>query len=143
MTDVTISSTDYLKYAAAEGNAILEAALDSLGWLTVDHPEIEEQIERVQDMLDAVRNTLVESAAVFCRDGNDLNTYDDGRPVRTRLDLELGNYYEQRWHPYQDHRINRPHEVATFTTTSGKRKRVVVTAPGHLDAVDVTLRPVE
>lgn len=134
----TPNAVDYLKYAHAEGDSLLVYAADALAQLPVDdRPEIESAIDAVQSVLDAARHMLAESAAAFCRDGNDLNTYADGRPVRTRLDLEPGNYYVHVWHPWIEHRINRPQEIAgAVTTTSGRRKHIVISAPGVLDAVD-------
>jgi len=132
------NAVDYLKYAQAEGDSLLVYAADALAQLPVDgHPEIESAIDTVQSVLDAARHMLAEAAAAFCRDGSDLDTYADGRPVRTRLDLDPGNYYEHVWHPWIEHRINRRQEIAgAVTTTSGRRKHIVISAPGVLDAVD-------
>lgn len=138
-----INAVDYLKYCAAEVKARLDYVIDRLGQADDDYPLSEHESECMQSVLEGVQRTVVDACATFCRDGDDMDTYADGRPVRTRHEFERGNVYEQRWHPQPDHPDNLPHEVATFDTTSGSRKTVVVSAPGVLDAIDRSLRAVE
>jgi hypothetical protein len=64
-----------------------------------------------------------------------MERYADGRAVTSRLGFCDGTQYVHQWHPDPAHPLNRPHEIATVTTRNGTRKRVIVTAPGHLDAV--------
>jgi hypothetical protein len=131
----TPNALDYLKYTAAEGKHLLEYVTDALGQLT-EHPKAEDEIETLQAMLDSVRNMLVQATATFCRDGDDMNTYSDGRRVETTIDLELGNRFEYRWHPQRDHRDNRPHTVLDgHECTSGARRSVIVAADQVLDVV--------
>lgn len=127
--------TDYLKYLATEVGAIIEHVQEQLRVLNPSRPATSGDIKTILTQLDAARHTLTESAAVFCDNTDDLDTYHDGRPVQTRLDLERGNHYSHVWHPYPDHPANQPHELGTATTSSGVRKRIVVSGPGRLDAV--------
>jgi hypothetical protein len=42
------------------------------------------------------------------------------------------------WHPQFGHQLNLARDVGTITTHTGVRKRVIVSAPGFLDAVTVS-----
>lgn len=133
------NAVDYLKHVLAETEALLSAAHDYLSGETDIPAEVAERLEStVGSRLDAVRRIVTEAAAAFARDGRDLNTYSDGRPVVTAFEYEKGNRLEYVWHPYVEHRDNRPRELFTVETTSGKRRRLLIAAPGVLDAVDAT-----
>lgn len=133
---MTTYPIDYLKYTAAEGKDLLGYVTDRLGWLTVDHPEAEQEIEQLQDMLDRMLRMLVEAAATFCRDRADFDTYSDGRQVMTRVELENGNYMNYHWHPQPDHRDNRQHTILDrHECTSGVKRSVIVSADQFLDVV--------
>jgi hypothetical protein len=82
--------------------------------------------------LEQVREVLRGVVALFYAD-NDMAHFADGRPVMGRLRMCDGSQYLNPWHPYpfQD----APREIRTVTTRNGTRKRVIVSAPGHLDAV--------
>jgi hypothetical protein len=131
---MTINPTDYLKFVAAETSGLIEGAQQAI--CSLDHPD-DDRVEAILDQLEAVRRCAIEAAAAFCRSGHDLDHYADGRQVRTRLVIEKGNEYEHVWHPQVDHRTNRAQELFPWTTTSGARKRLLISAPGVLDAVDV------
>jgi hypothetical protein len=127
---------DYLKYVAAEGNALLNNAGNQLSAIDCD-PGSEQTIERVQDILDAVRHMLTQATATFCVDGHDFDTYSDGRTVCTRLELETGNVYEHLWHPYPGHGINQPQTVLDrYECTSGTKRSVLVVTDQVLDSVE-------
>jgi len=100
MTDTTINPTDYIKYIAAESSGLIESAQQAICSLDAD----DDRVEAILSQLDAVGRCAIEAAAVFCRDGYDMDHYADGRRVRTRLELEKGNEYEHVWHPQVDHR---------------------------------------
>jgi len=125
-------ATDYLKLVACVTSGLIESAQAAICALDAD----DEQVEAILSQLDAVRHCAIEAAAAFCRDGHDIEHYADGREVRTELELELGNAYEHIWHPQPDHRTNRPQALFPLTTTSGARKRLLISAPGVVEAVD-------
>lgn len=132
------NATDYLKYCAAEAKAHLDYVRDRLGQSDPQHPLHEDEIETMQDFLAEVQQTVIEAAAVFCRDGKDFDTYSDGRPVRTQLETEPGVVFEYRWHPQPDHPDNHPHNIYTAERGRDRRRRTVfVTAPGVLDSITV------
>jgi hypothetical protein len=136
MTDTTtMNPTDYLKYVAAETSALIESAQSPISAL--DHNLDDDRVEAIVAQLIDARSCAIEAAAAFCRSGHDIEHYADGRQVRTRLEIEKGNEFEYVWHPQVDHHTNRTQELFLWTTTSGARKRILITAPGHLDAIDV------
>ena len=127
---------DYLKYVAAEGKHLLEAVEFASACLAGEGPEGECELEWVSGIIDKVKRMLIEAAATFCRDGGDMDTYADGRRVSSSLELEAGNIFEYRWHPYGDHRDNRPHTLLDrYEGTSGARHSVIVAADQVLDVV--------
>lgn len=138
MTDP--SPIDYLKFCAAEAKSRLDYVIDQLGQIDVEYPLTTDDAEVLQSFLEEVQRTVIESAAVFCRDGRDLDTYVDGRPVRTQLEVEKGVIFEYRWHPQPDHRDNLPHSIYTAKGRDGRRRTVFVAAPGVLDTADAGLR---
>jgi hypothetical protein len=69
-----------------------------------------------------------------------MNEYTDGRPVSTHLNFLEGSQWVHLWHPVPENPHNRPREVGTLTTRNGTRKRIVIAAPGHLDAFTVAER---
>jgi hypothetical protein len=67
-----------------------------------------------------------------------MDRYTDGRQVTGHINFPEGTQFVQVWHPLREHSWNRPREACTITTRNGTRKRIVVSAPGHLDAFTVT-----
>lgn len=130
----TPTAGDWVKYTAAEGRNLLEYVMDRLGWLSADGQTIDEdEIEVLQDMLLTVRNMLRDNAARF----GDPYTYADGRRVETTIEMELGNIYGHRWHPWPDHPDNQPHTVLDrCECTSGTKRSVIVVTDQILDTVD-------
>lgn len=131
---------DYLKFCAAEAKSRLEYVIDRLSQVDAEYPLTEDENEMIQQFLEDVTRTVIESTAVFCRDGRDFDTYADGRPVRTQLEIEKGVIFEYRWHPQPDHRDNLPHSIYTAKGRDGRRRTVFVAAPGVLDTADAGLR---
>lgn len=135
----TPNPVDYLKYVTAESLPLLESARDTLSCID-GHQTADDRIAIMDDidgLLDAVRATIVEATAVFCRDGDDMNTYADGRPVVTRTDLEPGHYFSYSWHPQIGHHDDRPRDLCFVDQSDGTRKRIVVVGPGVIEAVPV------
>lgn len=130
---------DYLKYVMAEAVSRIEAAQYALSCDAWDMPaEVAERLEAtVQGRLDGVRRIVTEAAAVFCRDGRDMNTYSDGRPVKSRHEIDHGTYAEYVWHPHAGHPDNQPQQLHPTATQDGRRKLLVIAAPGVLDSIDM------
>lgn len=126
---------DYLKYCTAEAKSQLDYVIDQLSQVDTDYPLTNDHAEVLMQFLEGVQRTLSGSAAVFCRDSKDFDTYSDGRPVRTHLETTPGVIFEHRWHPQADHPDNQPHDIYTAKGRNGRRRTVLVAAPGVLDAV--------
>ncbi|OMC05988.1 hypothetical protein A5735_04860 [Mycolicibacter heraklionensis] len=129
-------AVDYLKFCAAEAKSQLDYVIDRLGQVDADYPLTEDETEVLQTFLEGVQRTVIEATAMFCRDNRDFETYTDGRPVRTQLEIEEGVIFEYRWHPQRDHRDNLPHVIYTARGRDGNRRTVLVSAPYVLDTVD-------
>ena len=67
-----------------------------------------------------------------------MDRYADGRSLTSHLRFCEGSQFVYLWHPDPAHPRNRPHDVGTLTPSNGKRKKIIVAAPGHLDAVTAT-----
>jgi hypothetical protein len=94
-------------------------------------------IQAALSRLAAVQSVLGE--AITAVDGGDAGHFADGRSVASHVRFGEGTQYVYPWHPDPASHANRPHEIATVTTGNGTRKRVVVSAPGHLDSSTETL----
>jgi hypothetical protein len=81
---------------------------------------------------------LSEAAARFCPEGQDperwATRYSDGRPVISAMPMEAG-LYVHTWHPDPAHPMNNRCELDVITTPDGTTKRIIVSAPGVIDAV--------
>ena len=78
--------------------------------------------------------------ARLCPDGQNAEAwsgrYSDGHPVISAMPLDDGpGLYVHTWHPDRTHPMNNPGELEVITTPDGTRKRILVTAPGCIDAV--------
>jgi hypothetical protein len=134
--EMTYTALDALKYCTAEGKSILEYVEDSLGSITSLRPLYEDEVETLQSMLESVRKMLIQTTSMFCRDGDDFNTYSDGRRVETSISTEKGNIFSYRWHPDRLHRDNQPHTlVDRCEGTSGAQHAILVAADQILDTV--------
>jgi hypothetical protein len=58
-----------------------------------------------------------------------------GRTITSQLPLGDGTQYVHCWHSELAHATNSPREIGRLTTRGGTRTRLIVSPPGHLDAV--------
>jgi hypothetical protein len=131
MSDAT-TTVDYVKLACA----LVGLAQDDLGALDSGRDSPSLAIETALARLEHVRHVLRHVVGVCCAHcAEDMEHYADGRPVTSHLRFCDGTQFVHHWHPDPAHPLNRPHEIAAVTTRNGTRKRVIVTAPGHLDAI--------
>ncbi len=86
-----MNAEDAMKYAAAILWERLEWALDEIGGAGCDQDGHELS-------LDALHDVGVRIGRLAARFGN-VNTYSDGRAVRTSQDIEEGVYTSHVWHP--------------------------------------------
>ncbi|PBA30570.1 hypothetical protein CKJ65_16450 [Mycobacterium intracellulare] len=143
MTTRTVpSATDHLRYLSHEVNQALEAAQDIIAGNCYEQHRPADQhaadLDHVLKLLDACRDTITEAVAAVTADQADRDRYSDGRPVQTRIELETGCYYCHDWHPDPEHPSSQPQDIGTVTLRDGSRKRVLIAAPGVLDAVPTT-----
>jgi hypothetical protein len=124
------NAVDYLKFAAGL-IFICESELRALHDMG-ESPNVDAMRERLNHMHTELRG----AAARFCPgDGEHAwARYSDGRRVVTGLTVGNG-CYAYTWHPDRAHPANAPSERGFITTPDGTSKRVVVSAPGFLDAV--------
>jgi hypothetical protein len=128
---------DFLKFAFATVDTAGER-LGGIGRHSGPHA-MPVAIETVIGHLATVSHVLQSVVGVYCPHCADsMNTYTDGRPVTTHLRFLEGSEVVHTWHPDKANPHNRPRDLATLTTRNGTRKRIVVSAPGHIDAVTVT-----
>lgn len=135
----TPTATDRLRYLSHEVNQVLEAAQDVIAGNCYEQHRPAEQhaadLDHVLELLDACRETITEMVSAVTVDRADRNRYSDGRPVQTRIDLETGCYFGHNWHPDLGHPSSQPRQICTVRLRDGSRKRVLIVAPGVLDAV--------
>ena len=137
MGNTTVSAADWIKFTAA----IVEQAHDELeapsthpglpcGVVAIARLDLESACAR----LEKVREMLRRVVALYYAD-NDMAHYASGRPVVGRLRMCDGSQYLHPWHPipFQEP----PRELGCLTTTDRTRKRIIVSAPGHLDSVTI------
>jgi hypothetical protein len=90
--------------------------------------------------LDHLRAELTDAAGRFCPDGQSaeafMTRYGDARAVMSAMPM-AGVCYAHAWHPDHTHPMNNPCDLDVITTPNGNRKRIIVTAPGFLDAVSL------
>jgi|SRR5271166_1449611 len=91
-------------------------------------------------ILEQLHNDLSGALRRLCPEGQDpeahASRYSDGRPVISAMPLDAGPVlYVHAWHPDPTHPMNNPCELDVITTPDGVRRRVIVSAPGHLDAI--------
>jgi len=67
--------------------------------------------------------------------GDAVNTYFDGRPVATTIRRD-GGWVTHVWHPDPQHPPNQPGQVFDLEEELGSRRRLIITAPGILDAFE-------
>lgn len=129
MTTHTITAADWLAYIRRQGTHTLEFVTD---WIAGNADETDYQnADSLCDAIDSVRDLIAEPPLA------NPYRYSDGRPVFTQFELEYGCTFQHVWHPDPAHKRNQPGPLCIVDTPSGKRRRVVITAPGILDALDV------
>jgi hypothetical protein len=134
MDETATNPVDWLKFAAAECIATVDCVDYDLAALDLTRPVTRPDIEVALARLHRVRQVLNAAITAVCTDG-DIDHYSDGRAIATHLNVGAGARWVHHWHPEPDHWLNRPHTAGELRTRNGTRKRVIVTAPGHLDAV--------
>src|SRR5271157_2320761 len=135
MGNTTISAADWIKFTAAT----VEQVSDEPGAPSA-HPGLPSDVVAIARLdletacarLEQVREMLRGIVALFYSD-HVMAHFADGRPVLERLQMCDGRQYLQAGHP--DPVQDQPREIRTVTTRNGIKKRIVVSAPGHLDAV--------
>ena len=127
-------SANYLKFAVA----LIVGAQGEFRALHDSNPAL--AAEALLARLHRVHAELSAAAGRFCPDGQSAETwltrYDDGRPVMSAM--PMGGCYAHAWHPDRTHPMNNRCELDVVTTPDGVRGRIIVSAPGHLDAVKPT-----
>ncbi|MDP7703238.1 hypothetical protein [Mycobacterium sp. TY815] len=126
---------DYIKYAAAMVRERIEWTTDEIGGACCGHGH--------DIPLDALMYLRADVEALAAKFG-DINTYSDGRKVKTGTQIEHGVYTEKVWHPdpsaekphsWRGHLLSDPgipspgiYEVTTYPATQEIHVRVVRTA---------------
>jgi|SRR5271156_2614293 len=133
-----ISAADWLKFTAAvveQSRCELEALSPRIGSpsdaVVVARLDLDTACARLEQAQEMLRGIV----ALFWAD-TDMATYASGRQVMGSLQMCDGKQYLQPFHP--DPVCDQPREIRTVTTGNGTRKRIIVSAPGHLDAVTLT-----
>ena len=126
---------DLAKFAAG----LADAAYNDLDAADRDDPKtVAAAIRAAQCRLTHINAVLRQAVSGLCPHcAGEMDRYVDGREVTGRIALdEHGTHHRHVWGPDCSHPFNRQHDVSTITTHTGVRKRVIVSAPGFLDAVD-------
>jgi hypothetical protein len=132
MSDTTTTVVDYVKLAAA----LVGLVQADLGVLNAPGGDSAVAIETAVARLEHVRHVLRHVVSTCCAHcGDDMEHYEDGRAVACHIRFGDGTQYIYAWHPTAAHQMNQPRELGTVTTRNGTKKHVIVSAPGHLDAV--------
>jgi hypothetical protein len=143
-TATTPTPADHLRYVFAEVNSLLEGAADMLAGNCYEQHRPAEQhaadLDHVLDLLDSCRTTIFNAVSAVTADRDDVRRYSDGRPVSTTVELELGCHFTYDWHPDPSHPLNQPREICTTELRDGRKKRILIVAPGVLDTADAGLR---
>jgi hypothetical protein len=124
--------TDSIKFIASEGMAHLDYVIDQLAQLASFNEMNPERSEELCSMLEMVQGAIREAADAHS-DGR--NSYSNGRPVQTRLEMEHGNIYVHSWHPDRTDRRNQPHQIGPYKCSSGTYRTILINGPGFIDVV--------
>lgn len=139
----TPNPVDYLKYLASEVGHLIEGATDQLAGTVYEELTLAQResiLDSALGQLDAARHALYESVSVFCRDRNDMETYANGRSVRTTTEIEMGSYFSYDWHPQVGHHDDRPRTLCDVETRDGATKEVVIMRDGVIEIRDTHQR---
>ena len=117
---------DFLKFAVA----LVTMAVSESTLISATNPVLAAETTRAR--LLHLHAELVAAADRFS--GTPLGRYTDGRAVVSTLDFdESHRIFAHAWHPDFNHSMNAPGEAGVIETENGARRRVIVSAPGHLD----------
>jgi hypothetical protein len=128
---MTPTDLDWLKYIRAQGTATLEYVVDAIAG-NLDMPD--DPADHLCDAIDSVRHLVAEPPII----ANE-SRYSDGRPVYSEVQIDP-SWEPMRyvWHPDPAHERNQPQTFkGVVRGPSGRARRVIISAPGVLDAVDV------
>lgn len=100
-----------------------------------------EVIRGAEARLTEAADVLADAVSEIATSGGDMAVYSDGRRVCDSITIDGPGLRLVVWHPDPSHEYNQPHEIGYVTTESGERKRVIVSAPGHLDVVSDPYQP--
>ena len=136
---IPMNAADYLKYLVEAAGHLLDGARDNLTNIEqhCDADEFDDQLDSVCDLIWSAQREIVEAAAAFSADGDDLATYSDGTAVNLTCEIEPGCYFTFTCHPFPDHRDNRPRDICTLDCRDGIKRRVVLQPGRNLVAVPV------
>jgi hypothetical protein len=119
-------AADFLKFAAA----LVAVSASEFALISDTSPVL--AAEAIRGRLHHLHAELVAAADRF--GGTRLDRYADGRAVVSMLDFdESHRIFVHAWHPDFNHPMNAPGEAGVVETEDGGRRRVIVSAPGHLD----------
>jgi len=138
MSTPTINAADWLKFTAAvveQSRCELEALSPRVGSPSDSVVVASLDLDTACARLEQAREMMRGIVALFWSD-TDMAHYATGRQVMGSLQMCDGAQYLQPWHP--DPGQDSPREIRTVTTRNGTRKRIIVSAPGHLDAITIT-----
>lgn len=133
---------DWLKYATAESDSLVEYVWHQLGALAGEYPNAEQKLLTLQQMLGTVNMVLrfAQAGAECCEQWRQAEPdhYSDGRRVSSRIELEPGGIcYQVVWHPQADHVKNQPRTLVNrYKCPSGAVKSVIIVADQILDTID-------
>jgi hypothetical protein len=117
--------TDSLRYLAAHCADVIDHVSQQL-CRPPGEGMSEDETEYLLDRLDTIRVELREHLAAHT---DRPRIYDDGRPVKSSIELEFGYVYEHVWHPDRAHEFNQPGvAIPNAECASGTRRSVLVTA---------------
>jgi hypothetical protein len=120
-------AVDFLKFAVA----LVTVAASEFALISDTSPEL--AAEAIRARLHHLHAELVATVDRFA--GAPLDRYADGRAVVSMLDFDDESHrtFAHAWHPDFNHPMNAPGEAGVVETENGARRRVIVSAPGHLD----------
>jgi len=132
MSSTTMNAVDHLKYLVEEVGHLLDAARDSLANVNQhsDTEEFDSQIDDVCELIRCAQREIIEAAAAFSADGDDMRTYHDGQSITASCETEDNCYFTFTFHPSPNHPDNRPRDICTVDGRDGIRRRIVL-QPGR------------
>lgn len=126
----SITADDWLKFIRAQADATLDYVA---GWLA-GCADLPSDSDAMCETLDWLRALIAETPVA-----GDPDRYSDGRPVVGEVQIE-SQWLPLRyvWHPDPTHPKNQPQTFRGHVTSStGRRRAVVISAPGILDVHNI------